>query len=236
MKKIIVSFLAILLLTGSLLLCACHHKKNISTDPPGIGSESENSVVSFVPPSDRPDVPSDGSSGNRPPLSNSTPSDNQSSLDNPTPPNPPTSPDPPDTPSDDPSPEDPVIELSGTCSSNTGTQLNLVVDWKIETVSPGNYKVTVTVYLDSYSLYCSARTNCNSITVGDYDFVYSTDAIAYDDGTGKHHTQLALKEVLYTAETLPEQLEIGADWYFNGTYSRTPIGMLSASTTVKTGI
>ncbi|MBQ8912109.1 MAG: hypothetical protein IJY89_06020 [Clostridia bacterium] len=129
-----------------------------------------------------------------------------------------------------------VITASGHATSDTGTQLHLWVDWSIETLEDGSYKVKAIVYLDSYSLFCRERTGQNKLTIGDTPFVYSTPALSYNRNTGKHHTKFTEAEVIYTAETLPEQLTISASWFYNGTYSKIPISTIIASTVIDTTV
>ena len=92
------------------------------------------------------------------------------------------------------------------------------------------------VYLDSYSLFCGSRTDQNKLTIGDTPFVYSTPALSYNKNTGKHHTKFTEAEVIYTAETLPEQLTISASWLYNGTYSKVPISTIIAEVVIDTTV
>ncbi len=223
MKKITTVFLILSLFAEIFVLSSCNRHQTSETDPPLSPTESKASVVSFIPPKNSP-TPSLSSSAvslspsEISPAVSSTPAASSVSS------------------SPTPSFGAPEIQLSGIFKSDTGTGLNLAIEWSVETVSEGNYRVSATVFLESYSLICSSRTNCNSITIGEEDFVYSTDALQYDDGTGRHRTKFASAEMFYTAETLPKQLNISATWLFRGVYSKVEIHTLTASGVVDTGI
>ena len=129
-----------------------------------------------------------------------------------------------------------VITASGHAVSDTGTKLNLWVDWSIVTLQDGSYKVKAVVYLDSYSLTCRERTGQNQLIIGDTPFIYSTPALSYSKNSGAHHTKFTEAEVIYTADTLPEQLTVSASWLYNGTYSKIPIATIIASVTIDTTV
>ena len=120
--------------------------------------------------------------------------------------------------------EAPII---GSFSSNTDTNLELVVDYCIERMSPTSRRVQIVITLHHYQLYCGARTSGCSLTVDGNTVKYSTDPISFD-GPGENIT------VLYTYETYVsnEPFEISASWLFNGVYSNTEIDTLEASDTV----
>ena len=106
----------------------------------------------------------------------------------------------------------------------------------IVTLEDGSYKVKAVVYLDSYSLTCRERTGQNQLIIGDTPFIYSTPALSYSKNSGAHHTKFTEAEVIYTADTLPEQLTVSASWLYNGTYSKIPIATIIASVTIDTTV
>jgi|GEM_PF-6172612 len=120
--------------------------------------------------------------------------------------------------------EAPII---GSFSSNTGTNLELVVDYCIERMSPVSRRVQVVITLHHYQLYCGARSSGCYLTIDGNTIKYATDPISFD-GPGKNVT------VLYTYETSVsnEPFEISASWLFNGIYSNTEIKTLEASDTI----
>ncbi len=116
--------------------------------------------------------------------------------------------------------------------SNTETSLNVYFDYVISETDEGKIKAEIAVYLDHYSLFCGSRTDCNSVIIGNDSFIYSTEALHFDAGTGRHHTELTKISAEYEREELQGDLKLSASWLFNGTYSKVPIGLITAETTV----
>ena len=138
-----------------------------------------------------------------------------------------------ETPTETPvAPDDPT-SLSGTFRSDTGTALELQLDYKIDKQANGDYLVSATVYLNCYSLYCAERTNCNTVTIGNTDYLYSTEKLSLETGAEKNHVKVADVTHTIAAGELPDNLYIGATWLFKGSYSKVPIDTLEASGTVK---
>ncbi|MBQ8399220.1 MAG: hypothetical protein IJX08_04540, partial [Clostridia bacterium] len=134
-------------------------------------------------------------------------------------------------------PDDPVypaINATGHAVSDTGTALNLWLDWSIETLEDGSYKVHADIYLDSYSISCRPRDNLNRLSIGDTDFIYSTPKLSYEKDSGRHHTHFTSADVIYKVGELPETLEIEASWFFNGTYSGVEITTIIVSASIDT--
>ncbi len=226
MKKTIAS--ALLITLTALCLVSCNKPQKDTTDhPKSTSSAPTQSVVSFNP------IPTETPTETLRPTVSPTvePSPTVSSTETPTEtPTPSVSPTEPIT---SPSPDNfKVLNSSGTFLSKTGTKLNLSVDWKIETLEDRTYQVSMDIYLDSYSLYCGKRESGNTIIIGQYEFPYTTPAMTFDTDSGKHHTLLTSVEVVYTPDTLPEKLELGATWKFNGTYSKVELGTIEAKTVI----
>ena len=110
-----------------------------------------------------------------------------------------------------------------TVSSDTGTGINLVVEYSVGEKTNGERKITVDVYIEHYSLNVTSRTNTNYVRVGDETFYFSTDAISYD-GTEKKMTKVATHT--FTTTTDNGTLPIYALWNFNGVYSDKPISAI----------
>ena len=220
MKRSLAVFLALFIL--SLLLVSCIKKPDISVDSGKSSAASQTDRTSLEQSTPEPTTPSpdpttdpvSSSVSTEPTVSTSTNAETET------------------PPSTEPTPSVKEYNLTGSFSSDTGTTLNLEIVYAVTTVEAGLHKVTVTVYLDSYSLSCNSRTNCNTITIGDNDYVFSTGAIVYNSGTGRHRTELSTAEALYTDEELPEELQIGATWLFKGTYSQVEIDTLEVSGSV----
>ena len=229
MKKI-AAFTALLLAALTLILAAGCEKVATRAPLPSLPEESPSeSVVPFQP--DTPSTPT--------PVVTPTPDTPTPTPSLPTPTTP-SGDETPDVPSDPTTPTPtpaPVFEpVTGVFMSDTGTSLNLEVEYTVSRGEDGVYTVSATVYLDCFSLFCSKRTNCNYLTIDGQEFVFSTDALAFDDGTGRHRTELFKKEVTYTGEQLPGEIYISASWYFHGSYSKIEIDRIAAETTLHVGI
>ena len=222
MRKIAVYAAFLLLAALTLALAAGCAKTGTRAPLPSFPDESTSeSVVPF-----QPDTPSEPTPVVTPdPTPVSTPS-----LPDPTPtPTTPLGSETPDIPSEQTPTPAPVFEpITGVFMSDTGTSLNLEAEYTVNRSDDGTYTVSVTVYLDCFSLFCSKRTNCNYLTIDGTEFVYSTDALAFDDGTGRHRTALYSNEVTYTEEQLPDGIYISASWYFHGRYSKVEIDRIVA--------
>ena len=110
-----------------------------------------------------------------------------------------------------------------TISSDTGTGINLVVEYSVGEKMDGVRKITVDVFIEHYSLNVTARTNTNYVRVGDETLYFSTDAISYD-GTEKMMTKVATHT--FTTTTDNGTIPIYALWNFNGVYSDKPISAI----------
>ena len=108
-------------------------------------------------------------------------------------------------------------------TSDTGTGINLVIEYTVGAKQGSTRTVEVKVYLESYSLNVGARGNTNYVRVGDETIYFSTEAISYD-GTAKKVTQFAAHT--FTTDTTNSTLPIYALWNFNGVYSGKPISAI----------
>lgn len=110
-----------------------------------------------------------------------------------------------------------------TITSDTGTGLNLVIEYTVGDKIDGARKIDIEVYIESYSLNVTARGNTNFVRVGDETLYFSTDAISYN-GTEKKLTRVVSHT--FTTMTDNETLPIYAMWNFNGVYSDKPISAI----------
>lgn len=113
---------------------------------------------------------------------------------------------------------------SGSFASNSGTQLNIQVNWAVRTDTVGNRTLDATVYCNSYSLYSVSIYNGVSLTVNGVTYSSTSSAISYD-GRSMISTPLAS----FSIPNQPGYLQMTAVWHFNGTYSGVPIGDIVAS-------
>ncbi len=110
-----------------------------------------------------------------------------------------------------------------TLASDTGTGLNLVLEYTVSDGDNGARRVSVDLYIEHYSLNVTSRGNTNYIRVGDETLYFSTDAISYD-GAEKKLTKVA--SYTFTATTENHTLPIYALWNFNGVYSDKSISAI----------
>lgn len=108
-------------------------------------------------------------------------------------------------------------------TSDTGTGINLVIEYTVSAKQGNTRTVDVKVYLESYSINVGARGNTNYVRVGDETVYFSTEAISYD-GTSKKITLFATHT--FTTDTTNSTLPIYALWNFNGVYSGKPISAI----------
>ena len=115
---------------------------------------------------------------------------------------------------------------SGSFSSNTGTQLNILVSWSVRS-NAGQKTLHVDVSSTSYSLYVSGSANGLNLTVNGVTQTAATPAINYG---GK--TAVTNRLGSFDVSNVYGAVTITAVWHFNGTYSQVPIGDIRATGTV----
>ncbi len=124
-----------------------------------------------------------------------------------------------------PSTEPPVqTEHSGSFYSNTGTGVNLQVDWKTYRASDGRDMVRFTVSLNTYSLYVGERKNGLTIRMGDEKLTLDTASISLPGGT-KTTVTLGQCEM----ELKDESVNVEVSWAFRGSYSNVHMERITAA-------
>ena len=125
------------------------------------------------------------------------------------------------------------ILKSGSFKTNTGTNLNLLVEWNVtKDEFLGNYILNVNVYLESYSIICGKRTGSSFLTIDGTQFAFNTDALNYPGVTEKQKIFFTNASMVYPDGALPESVSIEALWTFNGSYSGVSIPVLHAQADV----
>ena len=119
------------------------------------------------------------------------------------------------------------VVSSGSFSSNTGTQLNILVSWSVRSNGTGQNTLHVDVSSTSYSLYVVGSANGLNLTVNGVTQTAATPAINYG---GK--TAVTNKLGSFDISNVYGAVTITAVWHFNGTYSRVPIGDIRATGTI----
>ena len=129
-------------------------------------------------------------------------------------------------PSTEPPSTEPSVqtEHSGSFYSNTGTGVNLQVDWKTYRASDGRDMVRFTVSLNTYSLYVGERKNGLTIRMGDEKITLDTASISLPGGT-KTTVTLGQCEM----ELKDESVNVEVSWAFRGSYSNVHMERITAA-------
>jgi len=120
----------------------------------------------------------------------------------------------------------------GSFASNTGTPLNLVVDWSADAVSDSEIKVTFEMYLNCYTINATPKPGGASITVNGQTYTASTPALQSSSATPTS-VKLCTKTVtmsLAQGESL--ELPVTASWAFGGKYSDVDLTTIDAAGTL----
>ncbi len=113
---------------------------------------------------------------------------------------------------------------SGSFSSNTGTSLNIVVNWFAGIDMYGNKGLMIVVNATSGNLSAGSLINGVEVNVNGMMYAASNNAINYYGG-GMTTNTLAT----FTIPNISGAVSINAVWHFNGTYGGVPIGSIFAS-------
>lgn len=109
---------------------------------------------------------------------------------------------------------------SGTFRSDTGTSLNIHADWSATVSGERTVDITVSVYVDSYSLYTNASPEALNVAVDGQYVSLASPAIEYDGTDGARSTLINNRTFtvnLTTGETKSIPAEIV--WLYRGTYA-----------------
>lgn len=118
---------------------------------------------------------------------------------------------------------------SGSFKTNTGTNLNLLVEWTLtQDEYTGKYTLNANVYLESYSIICGKRTGSSFLTIDGHRFAFNTEPLNYPGVKEKQKIFFTTASVVYEPDELPETVAIDAIWTFNGSYSGVSIPVLHA--------
>ena len=114
----------------------------------------------------------------------------------------------------------------GTFRSDTGVGLNLRAEWVAQVMDESHVRVTVQVFLDSYSLHITGATNAVNVSVGD-SFVSANAPTVDIDDNASHESLLATTEHVvnlsaYERKSYPVQVE----YQFGGVYQQKELPVL----------
>lgn len=111
---------------------------------------------------------------------------------------------------------------SGTFRSDSGTSINIHADWTALVSGPNTVDITVTAYVDSYSLYTTASPDVLNIAVDGQYFSLASPAIEIPTTTQPVSTKINSRTVTVTlsgGDTRAIPVEV--IWHYRGTYGGT---------------
>ena len=111
---------------------------------------------------------------------------------------------------------------SGTFRSDSGTSINVHADWTALVSGPNTVDITVTAYVDSYSLYTTASPDVLNISVDGQYFSLASPAIGIPPTTQPVSTKINSRTVTVTlsgGET--RNIPVEVIWQYRGTYGGT---------------
>lgn len=113
---------------------------------------------------------------------------------------------------------------SGSFMSNTGTSLNIIVNWYAGIDIYGNHGLLINVSATSGNLVAGSLLNGVEVSVNGMTYAASNNAINYMGGSMTTNPLAS-----FTIPNIYGNVSITAVWHFNGTYGGVPIGSIYAS-------
>ena len=111
---------------------------------------------------------------------------------------------------------------SGAFRSDSGTSINIHADWNAVVSGTNTVDITVTAYVDSYSLYTTASPDVLNIAVDGQYFSLASPAIEIPTTTQPISTKINSRTVTVTlsgGET--RNIPVEVIWHYRGTYGGT---------------
>lgn len=118
----------------------------------------------------------------------------------------------------------PVIPIgaslgSGTFRSDTGTPLNIYAEWSASISGAQTADVTVTVYVDHYSLYTTASPEALNVAVDTQYVSLASPAIEYDGTDGQRTTMINTRTFTISLSSGESRnIPLQVVWNYRGTY------------------
>jgi len=122
---------------------------------------------------------------------------------------------------------------NGTFRSDSGTSINIHADWSAVVSGANTVDVTVTAYVDSYSLYTTASPDVLNIAVDGQYFSLASPAIEIPTTTQPVSTQINSRTVTVTlsgGET--RNIPVEVIWHYRGTYGGTYLDSIECGGTI----
>lgn len=130
-----------------------------------------------------------------------------------------------------PKPEARTLDKTGSISSQTGSNINMRVDWHITSANSKELTLDVEVYIVSYAI--NAGQHNGSIRLYGKEYTFVSDPIRIDDNSKKHETLIYDATVTIPAEAGETvAVPISAKWDFDGVYGGKQIGRITAEATL----
>ena len=132
------------------------------------------------------------------------------------------------TPEPTPEPTPAPADASGRFTSDTGTGLNLKVDWKTYTAADGKRKLQADVSIVSYSIFSSSQYKSITLKIGGNSWSADCPGVSYD---GKD--QIVTKAATFTVDAPAPGTAVSVEWYYGGKYSGKELNTITATGTIK---
>lgn len=117
------------------------------------------------------------------------------------------------------------VVATGSFTSSTGTQLNLLVNWMVQTDGYGQKTLYVDVNTTSYSLY----SNGGGVELTVNGMVYTATAASVNYGGNSMVTN---RLASFSIPGVSGAVSLSAVWHFNGSYSGVPINDIRANSVI----
>lgn len=115
---------------------------------------------------------------------------------------------------------------TGTFRSETGVGLNVRAEWTANVMDAKHVKVTMQIWLDSYSLHLIQVNNCVNVSVGESYVTANAPAVDIDDNSA-HQTLLATTEhVVNLADGESRSFPVQVEYQFGGTYQQQELPVI----------
>lgn len=129
------------------------------------------------------------------------------------------------TPTGTPTPEGEELG-TGTFRSETGVGLNVRAEWTANVMDAKHVKVTVQIWLDSYSLHLIQVNNCVNVSVGESYVTANAPAVDIDDNS-EHQTLLATTEhVINLSDGESRSFPVQVEYQFGGVYQQQELPVI----------
>ena len=121
---------------------------------------------------------------------------------------------------------------SGGFRSATGAGLELICDWSAVSAADNKAEVTLTVSIESSTIYLNEWQDCIGLRVGDQTGTLTQPALSYEGGKTTHSVGSKTFTVsLAGGSSLP----VAVEWHYNGTYSGVALDVIECGGTINLG-